>query len=157
MELLPPDREQLATKADILDLKTELRADVAELKTDLKADLAELKTELKADVAELRSEFAELRSEFAELRTELRADVAELRSEFAELRTELKADIAELRTDVSLLIGRMDRMESLMVKFDERLWEFHEALRSQTRTYVTATVSSMMGVGGLAFAAAAFI
>jgi hypothetical protein len=91
------------------------------------------------------------------LKTELKADVAELRSEFAELRTELKADIAELRTDVSLLIGRMDRMESLMVKFDERLWEFHEVLRSQTRTYVTATVSSMMGVGGLAFAAAAFI
>jgi predicted nuclease with TOPRIM domain len=110
MELLPPDREQLATKADILDLKTELRA-----------DLAELKTELKADVTELRSEFA------------------------------------ELRADVSLLNERMDRMESLMVKFDERLWEFHGALRSQTRTFVTATVSSMMGVGGLAFAAATLI
>jgi predicted nuclease with TOPRIM domain len=110
MELLPPDREQLATKADILDLKTELRA-----------DLAELKTELKADVTELRSEFG------------------------------------ELRADVSLLNERMDRMESLMVKFDERLWEFHGALRSQTRTFVTATVSSMMGVGGLAFAAATLI
>jgi hypothetical protein len=92
MELLPPDREQLATKADVLDVKTELRA-----------------------------------------------------------------DLAELRTDVSLLNERMDRMESLMVTFDERLWEFHGALRSQTRTFVTATVSSMMGVGGLAFAAAAFI
>jgi hypothetical protein len=92
MELLPPDREQLATKADVLDVKTELRA-----------------------------------------------------------------DLAELRTDVSLLNERMDRMESLMVMFDERLWEFHGALRSQTRTFVTATVSSMMGVGGLAFAAAAFI
>jgi hypothetical protein len=48
-------------------------------------------------------------------------------------------------------------MKSSMVKFDERLWEFHGALRSQTRTFVTATVSSMIGVGGLAFAAAAFI
>jgi predicted nuclease with TOPRIM domain len=128
MELLPPDREQLATKADILDVKTELKADLTDLRTALKADVTNLKTELKADGAELRSEFAELRSEFA-----------------------------ELRTDVSLLNERMDRMESLMVKFDERLWEFHGALRSQTRTYVTATVSSMMGVGGLAFAAAAFM
>lgn len=100
MELLPPDRKQLATKADVLDVKTEL------------------KTELKADVAELR--------------------------------TELKADVAELRADVSRLNERMNRLESLMVKFDERLWEFHGALRSQTRTFVTATVSSMMGVGGLA-------
>jgi predicted nuclease with TOPRIM domain len=99
MELLPPDRETLATKADILDVKTELKTDVAELKTD----------------------------------------------------------VAELKTDVARLNERMDRMESMMVKFDERLWDFHEALRSQTRTYVMATVSSMMGVGGLAFAAAAFI
>lgn len=99
MELLPPDREQLATKADLSDVKTELKAGVAELK---------------ADVADLRADFASL-----------------------------KSDVADLK--------------SSMVKFDERLWEFHGALRSQTRTFVTATVSSMIGVGGLAFAAAAFI
>lgn len=96
MELLPPDREQLATKADLSDLKTELKADIADLRTELKADISQLNE-------------------------------------------------------------RMDRMESLMVRFDERLWEFHGALRSQTRTFVTATVSSMIGVGGLAFAAAAWI
>lgn len=99
MELLPPDRERLATKADLSDVTTELKADVAELK---------------ADVADLRADFASL-----------------------------KSDVAELK--------------SSMVKFDERLWEFHGALRSQTRTFVTATVSSMIGVGGLAFAAAAFV
>ncbi|MGF1618845.1 MAG: hypothetical protein ACFCU2_13730 [Acidimicrobiia bacterium] len=92
MGLLPPDREQLATKADILNVKTELKADVAEL----------------------------------------------------------KADIAVLQSDVA-------ELKSAMGKFDERLWEFHGALRSQTRTFVTATVSSMIGVGGLAFAAAAYI
>ena len=103
MELLPPDREQLATKADVLAVKTALKADIEELRTELKADIAELK----ADVAGLKADFAD--------------------------------------------------MKSSMVKFDERLWEFHGALRSQTRTFVTATVSSMIGVGGLAFAAAAFI
>jgi hypothetical protein len=101
--LLPPDREQLATKADVLAVKTALKADIEELRTELKADIAELK----ADVAGLKADFAD--------------------------------------------------MKSSMVKFDERLWEFHGALRSQTRTFVTATVSSMIGVGGLAFAAAAFI
>ena len=107
MELLPPDREQLATKADLSDVKTELKADLADLRTELKADLADLRTELKADIATLQS------------------------------------DVAELKAS--------------MVKLDERLWEFHGALRAQTRTFVTATVSSMIGVGGLAFAAAAFI
>jgi chromosome segregation ATPase len=114
MELLPPDREQLATKADVLAVKTALKADIEELRTELKADIAELRTELKADVADLRADFASL-----------------------------KSDVAD--------------MKSSMVKLDERLWEFHGALRSQTRTFVTATVSSMIGVGGLAFAAAAFI
>ncbi|MEX1037528.1 MAG: hypothetical protein WDZ96_01575 [Acidimicrobiia bacterium] len=79
------------------------------------------------------------------------------KADISDIKTELKTDIAGLRTDVSRLNERMDRMESLMVTFDERLWAFHEALRSQTRVYMTATVSSMMGVGGLAFAAAALI
>ncbi len=95
MELLPPDREQLATKADISDVKAELKV--------------------------------------------------------------LKSDVAELKSDVSVLKSDVAELKSLMVKFDERLWEFHGALRSQTRTFVTATVSSMIGVGGLAFAAAAFV
>ncbi len=106
MELLPPDREQLATKADISDVKGELN---------------DVKTELKGDI------------------------------------TDMKADIAEMKADIAVLISDVADMKSLMVKFDERLWEFHGALRSQTRTFVTATVSSMMGVGGLAFAAAAFM
>jgi chromosome segregation ATPase len=113
MELLPPDREQLATKADVLAVKTDLQ----EVKTDLqevKTDLQDVKTDLQADIAELKAEVAGLKADFAD-------------------------------------------MKSSMVKFDERLWEFHGALRSQTRTFVTATVSSMIGVGGLAFAAAAFI
>jgi hypothetical protein len=106
MELLPPDREQLATKADVLAVKTDLQ--------EVKTDLQDVKTDLQADIAELKAEVAGLKADFAD-------------------------------------------MKSSMVKFDERLWEFHGALRSQTRTFVTATVSSMIGVGGLAFAAAAFI
>ncbi|MFQ5524607.1 MAG: hypothetical protein ACE5F5_13725, partial [Acidimicrobiia bacterium] len=52
---------------------------------------------------------------------------------------------------------RMDRLEELMVKFDQRLWDFHEALRAQTRVYITAMVSTMIGVGALAFGAAALV
>jgi F0F1-type ATP synthase membrane subunit b/b' len=64
----------LATKADLAELRTE----IAELKTELKTEIAELRTELKAEIAELRTE---LKAEIAGLRTELRAEIAAVRTE----------------------------------------------------------------------------
>jgi predicted nucleic acid-binding Zn-ribbon protein len=61
----------LATKADLAGVRTEI---------------AELKTELKTEIAELRTEIDGVRTE--------------LKTEIAELRTELKAEIAEMRTDL---------------------------------------------------------
>jgi predicted nucleic acid-binding Zn-ribbon protein len=61
----------LATKADLAGVRTEI---------------AELKTELKTEIAELRTEIAGVRTE--------------LKTEIAELRTELKSEIAEMRTDL---------------------------------------------------------
>ncbi len=51
----------------------------------------------------------------------------------------------------------MNRLETHMGGFDQPLWDFHEALRAQTRVYITATFASMIGVGGMAFGAAALI
>ena len=45
------ESEHVATKADLADLKTELKADIATLETKL----ADLKTELKADIATLET------------------------------------------------------------------------------------------------------
>jgi uncharacterized protein YdhG (YjbR/CyaY superfamily) len=42
----------LATKADLAELRTE----IAELRTELKMEMAELRTELKAEMAALRTE-----------------------------------------------------------------------------------------------------
>jgi F0F1-type ATP synthase membrane subunit b/b' len=64
----------LATKADLAELRTE----IAELKTELKTEIAELRTELKAEIAELRTE---LKAEIAGLRTELKAEIAAVRTE----------------------------------------------------------------------------
>jgi phenylalanyl-tRNA synthetase alpha subunit len=65
----------LATKADIAELRTELKADIAELRSEFKADIAELRSEFKAEIAELRSELrqAELRLE-AKIET-MKADI----------------------------------------------------------------------------------
>ena len=76
------DREHLATKADLAELKAELKADLAELKAELKADLAELK----GDVEALR---ASTKADLAALETRLRADLA-TKADLETLRSELR-------------------------------------------------------------------
>lgn len=67
--------------------------------------------------------------------------------------------IAMLPPDIDRLATKADigRLEKRMDQFEERLWDFHEALRAQTRIYVTTTVSSMFGVAGFAFGAAVLL
>ncbi len=45
--------EHYATKADVADLKTELKTDIANLGTELKGDIANLRTELKDTKAQI--------------------------------------------------------------------------------------------------------
>ncbi len=59
--------DNVATKVDIHDLRSEM-----------KADIQELRSEMKADIQELRGEIAELRGEMAQLGTSLRAEMAQL-------------------------------------------------------------------------------
>ena len=65
--LAVPPRDELATKTDIAELRTEF---------------AELRMEVKTDIAELRTEFAELRTEvktdIGELRADTRCDMKDL-------------------------------------------------------------------------------
>ena len=58
----------LATKADIADLRTELKTEIGGLRAELKSDVADLRTELKTDIGGLR---AELKSDIGGLRTEV--------------------------------------------------------------------------------------
>lgn len=71
-------QENVATKVDVAELRSdiksemaELRSEMAELSAELKSDMAELKVELKSDMAELRNQFAQLGSKVAELKTDL--------------------------------------------------------------------------------------
>ena len=67
-----------------------------------RADLGEVKTELKADVAAVRAELGEVK-------TELKADVAAVRAELGEVKTELKADVAAVRVDLAEMETRLYR------------------------------------------------
>ena len=93
--------EELATKADLAQLGSELRVEIAEASTELRAEINELRVEM----AETR---AELRAEIAETRTELRAEIVEastgLRAEMAATRAELKGDIKLIRWILGVIV-----------------------------------------------------
>jgi hypothetical protein len=52
---------------------------------------------------------------------------------------------------------RMDRFEQRMDRFEDRMHEFHGALREQTRTFVIASISTMVALAAAAFTAGALI
>ncbi len=93
--------EELATKADLAQLGSELRTEMAESSTELRAEMAQLGTELRAEINELRVEMAETR---AELRAEIAETRTELRAEMAATRAELKGDIKLIRWILGVIV-----------------------------------------------------
>ena len=83
------DTSDFATKADVGEVRPRwrrCRADMAELRAELKGEIAGLRVELKGEIAELR---IELKGEIAELRTETRTEFAAVRTEIGELKAEM--------------------------------------------------------------------
>lgn len=49
----------LATKADLAEVRTELKSDIAGVRTELKSDIAGVRTELKSDIGGLQTAIAD--------------------------------------------------------------------------------------------------
>jgi len=96
---------ELATKADIANLRTEIadlrtelkgdiasvRTEIADLRTELKGDIADLRTELKGDIADLRQEFT---ASFAFLNGKIDTEIAKIYGEFKSIRLWMKLLVA---------------------------------------------------------------
>ena len=61
--------DDVATKADLYEMRIELKSDIHELRTELNTDIHELKTELKNDISELRTG---LKSEVSSINTNVK-------------------------------------------------------------------------------------
>ena len=81
---------ELATKAELNAVKTELKADIERVRAELKGEIENLRTELKGIRAEFRSEIENVRLEF--------------RGEIAKVRTELQNQIDKLNMKLNFLI-----------------------------------------------------
>ncbi|MBA5724624.1 hypothetical protein [Candidatus Liberibacter sp.] len=62
----------LATKADLSDVRTELKLDISNTKLELKQDIASVKTELSNVKTELKQDIANVKTELSNVRTELK-------------------------------------------------------------------------------------
>jgi uncharacterized protein involved in exopolysaccharide biosynthesis len=80
---------ELATTADVVAVRTDLKAEIAAVRAELKAEIAALRAELKAEIASVRTEIAALRGE-------LKAEIAAVR-----------AEIELLRRDITIRLGSM--------------------------------------------------
>ena len=79
---------EMATKADLMAVRTELKEEIAALRTELKGDMANLRTELKGDMAGLDGKMTKLRSELTvevvQVRAEAKNDWAEIKVALAD-------------------------------------------------------------------------
>ena len=91
----------VATKADLTEVRAVLEADVAAVK----ADLEQLRTETKADLAAVQAK--------------LEADIAGVKTDIEQLRSETKADLATMRADMETL--RADMAEQFTALY-KQLW-----------------------------------
>lgn len=68
-----------------------------------------------------------------------------------------RSDVRDLGFRIASLETRMDRLEAHMVRFDERLHEFHGAMRQQTRTFVLSSLGSSATMAAAIVTAAAIL
>ena len=121
-------RDAVATKADVNEVKAELKGDIAELRADLKGDIAEVRAELKGDIAEVRAD--------------LKGDIAEVR-----------AELHELEGRINLHFVRIDsKIADIDVRFADQNTRF-EAAKLEMLRWMIGTQVTMAGIiiGALKF------
>jgi hypothetical protein len=116
--------DNLATRGDLQNVRTEIqsaraevKADVQALRSEVKADVQALRSEIKAEVQTFRSEIQEVRKEAREAREAtqiIRVEVQTARREAREDNLAARAEIKELREDMRAgfksISDRLDRL-----------------------------------------------
>ena len=81
-----------------------------------------------------------------------RADLEQIEHDLSAVKSDLadvKNDLAEVKSETTGIKADVARLDGRMDKFEDRLWDLHEAIRAQARVYVTAIVGGMIGLAGV--------
>jgi aryl carrier-like protein len=120
---------ELATKADINELRGEMKADINELRGELKADINELRGEMLTGfekiTGEINSRYTELDGKIQTKHEEL---LGEMQTKHEELRGEMQTKHEALRGEIQVLRGEMQtKHEELRGEMQTK----HEELRGE--------------------------
>ena len=99
------DTSDLATRGDLVEVRSVLKSDIQEVRSELKSDIQAVRSELKSEIQEVRSELqgvrSELREEIQGVRSELQLSLSETKAEL--LRFMLVQALAIVGLTVTLL------------------------------------------------------
>ncbi|MBC7801294.1 MAG: DUF1640 domain-containing protein [Gemmatimonadaceae bacterium] len=108
--------QAVASKVDVTDPKAEvaaLRAEIAELRAEMRAEFAAVRAEMHAEIAAVR---AEMHAEFAAVRAEMRSEFAAVRAEMHQGRAEMKLWVISFGTGALVtFIGAVAALLRLML------------------------------------------
>jgi hypothetical protein len=98
---------ELATKADLLEVKNELKSDVQAVKTELQEEIRLLRTDLEREIGLVRPD---LEREIGLVRTDVEREICLVRTDLARevglLRTDLTREIGHARSDMTAMETR---------------------------------------------------
>jgi predicted nuclease with TOPRIM domain len=111
-------RDAVATRSDIVELRTEFKSDLLELRTELKSDIQELRAELKSDIQELRTEIRDLEGRMDAKFADVDSRFAEVNVKFAEQSTKIEtAKLDILRWLIATQLALAGLVIGVMLKF----------------------------------------
>ena len=82
------------------------RADLAELRVATQADIAEWRDAMKADLADMRADLADMKTDLAGVKT----DLAGVKTDLASLRSETRQRFERVGDSLNAVNRRMDRL-----------------------------------------------
>jgi len=96
------DPSDVATRADLAELRVATQADIAEWRDAMKADLADMR----ADLADMRADLADMKTDLAGVKT----DLAGVKTDLASLRSETRQRFERVGDSLNAVNRRMDRL-----------------------------------------------
>ncbi len=143
----------LATKAELADLRSDLTRDISGSRTEITREMSDFRTEITREMSDFRTEITREMSDF---RTEMTKELSDFRTgmtaDFSNLRADVSRDISELRNENICL--RAETTKEIATLRTEMIARFADV---PTKTYLWGILGVLITAYGSGLAALAIL